>query len=170
MHEHEVNRIAIGVVRKPHGVKGGLKVTLFNIDLEMLLQMEQLFVKTGNNWKQIKLKNVQGYDDYAILHFDEITDRTEADLYREHQLYADREELPDPEEDEFYFEDLIDCEVFDEHNISKGVVTEVLTPGSHDILVVSLEQEELMIPLVEEWIVSIDIHTKQIVVRSAEVV
>lgn len=156
------------MVRKPHGVKGGLKVTLFNIDLELLQQMEQLFVKTGKNWKQIKLKNVQGHDDYAILHFDEITDRTEADMYREQQLYADRDEVPAPDEDEFFFEDLIDCEVMDEHHNAKGIVTDVLTPAAHEVLVVSRDHDELMIPLVEDWIVSIDVLEKKIIVRSAE--
>ncbi len=78
MHSVEVNRTAIGMVRKPHGIKGGLKVTLYTIDLDMLQSLEQLFVNMGNEWKQLTLRNCQGYDDFAILSFNEIPDRTDA--------------------------------------------------------------------------------------------
>ena len=114
MPANEVNRAAVGVVRKPHGVRGGLKVTLYSIDLDMLRSLEQLFVKTGNNWMQLTLNSSQGYDDYAILSFDEISDRNEAAVYRGQEIFTNRDDLPSLEDGEFYIEDLIGCEVVDE--------------------------------------------------------
>jgi len=168
MYSAEVNRTAIGMVRKPHGIKGGLKVTLFSIDLDMLQDLGQLFVNTGNEWKQLTLKTSQGYDDYAILHFNEIQDRTAADQYRDREIYTVREELPELEEDEFYVDDLIGCEVVDEKGNVLGKVVEVLNPGAHDILRILQDENETLVPLVDEWVGEIDIDGRKIQVNSAE--
>lgn len=143
-------------------------MTLFSIDLERFQKLEQLFVKSGDKWKQLTLKNAQGYDDFAILHFQEINDRTEAEAFRDYQIYTDRDDLPELEDDEFYFNDLVGCEVIDEENNPLGVVTEVLTPGAHEVLVVNKADIETLIPLVDEWIVSIDAQSKLIQVRTVE--
>ncbi len=164
----EVNRTAIGVVRKPHGVRGGLKVTLHNIDLKMFQNLEQLFVKTGSNWKQLTLNSSQGYDDYAILSFKEIKDRTEAEAYRDQEIYTNRDELPDLDDSEFYIDDLVGCVVVDEERKPLGKVVEILTPGAHEVLVVQQGDQETLVPLVDEWVTDINIEAKCIQVNSAE--
>ncbi len=168
MQSAEVNRTAIGVVRKPHGIKGGLKVTLYSIDLEMLQNLEQLFVNTGDEWKQLTLRNSQGYDDFAILSFKEIHDRTQAEAFRDQEIYTVREDLPELNDDEFYIDDLIDCEVVNEKNECLGKVEEILSPAAHDIIVVKSGNEEILIPLVNDWIVDIDLEARKIQVNSAE--
>lgn len=168
MQTTEVERIAIGVVRKPHGVQGGLKVTLYSIDLDMLQSLEQLFVKSGSNWKSLTLKTAQGYDDYAIIRFSEIADRTEADTFRDQEIYAKRDELPNLEDDEFYADELVGCDVIDENRNPLGKVIEVLTPGAHEVLVVQKDDVETLVPLVEEWVTSINIQDKSIQVNTVE--
>jgi len=143
-------------------------VTLYSIDLEQLQTMKQLFVNMGNQWKQLTLSNGQGYDDYAILSFKEIPDRNEADRYRDCELFTNREELPALDEDEFYIDDLIDCDVVDENHVDLGKVTEVLSPGAHEVLRIQKGASEVLVPLVDEWVSKIDIENKVIQVNSAE--
>ncbi len=168
MYSTEVKRAPIGVVRKPHGIKGGLKVTLYSIDLESLRDLEQLFVKTGSDWKQLTLVSSQGYDDFAILNFKEIVDRTEAEAFRDLEIFTLREDLPELNDDEFYIDDLIDCDVVNEQNENLGKVTEIINPGAHDVLLVSDGSTETLVPLVDEWVLSIDIAARLIQVNSAE--
>lgn len=168
MQTTEVERIAIGVVRKPHGVQGGLKVTLYSIDLDTLQSLEQLFVNSGNNWKSLTLKTVQGYDDYAIIRFNEVADRTEADTFRDQEIYAIRDKLPILENDEFYIDDLIGCDVIDEDDNPLGKVVEILTPGAHEVLVVQQDDMETLVPLVDEWVTNINIQDRSIQVNTAE--
>ncbi|MCF7824793.1 MAG: ribosome maturation factor RimM [Candidatus Marinimicrobia bacterium] len=168
MQATEVNRIAIGVVRKPHGVQGGLKVTLNNIDLDTLRGMEQLFVKSGREWTQLSLKSIQGYDDYAILRFAEIENRNEADNYRDQVIYVDRDALPDQLRHEPAVDDIIGCQVEDENKLPLGIVEDILSTGAHEVLVVLSDAGETLIPLVDEWIVRIDLKDKFIQVRAFE--
>jgi len=168
MQSAEVNRTAIGVVRKPHGVRGGLKVTLYSIDLDTLQNLKQFFVNTGNKWEELSLRSCQGYDDFAILAFHEISDRTEADTYREREIFAYQSELPQLADDEDLLEDLVGCIVVDEDNKTIGTVVEVLSPASHDILVVQEGDAERMIPLVDDWVLEVDLDAKRIQVNSVE--
>ena len=156
------------MVRKPHGVRGGLKVTLYSIDLATLQNLEQLFVNTGNNWMTLNLKSCQGYADFAILNFDQIQDRTEAASYRGLELFTSSDQLPDLDEDEFYSTELVGCQVIDEHQNALGKVVEVLTPAAHEVLVVRQGDSETLIPLVDEWVVSIDVKQGLIQVNSVE--
>ena len=168
MYSVEVNRTAIGVVRKPHGIKGGLKVTLYSIDLDTLQNLEQLFVNTGSEWKQLTLRNSQGYDDFAILSFNEIPDRTEAESYRDREIFTLRDDMPELSDEEFYIDDLIDCEVVDENNKNLGKVTEIINPGAHDVLLIKQGDSETLVPLVDEWVVEIDLDGCRIQVNSVE--
>ncbi len=168
MQSAEVARTAIGVVRKPHGVRGGLKVTLYNIDLDTLQNMKQLFVNMGNKWETLTLRSCQGYDDYAILAFHEIPDRTDAETYREREIFADQSELPGLADDEYLLDDLVGCLVVDEQEQPQGKVVEVLTPASHDILVVQQGDSEMMVPLVDEWVIQVDLDAKRIQINSVE--
>ena len=164
----EVNRTAIGVVRKPHGIKGGLKVSLYSIDLEMLQTLEQLFVNTGSDWKQLTLNSSQGYDDFTILNFNEIQDRTEAEAYRDQEILTLRDDLPGLDDDEYYINDLVGCDVVNERNENLGKVIEILSPGAHEVLLISDGDSETLVPLVDEWIAKIDIQAKRIQVNSEE--
>ncbi len=164
----EVNRTAIGVVRKPHGIKGGLKVSLYSIDLEMLQNLEQLFVNTGSDWKQLTVSSSQGYDDFAIINFQEIHDRTEAEAYRELEIFTLRDDLPALDDDEYYIDDLVGCEVVNEHNEILGKVIEILSPGAHEVLLISNGESETLVPLVDEWVADIDIEARRVQINSAE--
>ncbi len=156
------------MVRKPHGIKGGLKVTLYSIDLDTLQNLEQLFVNMGSEWKQLTLRDCQGYDDFAILSFNEIPDRTEAESYRGREIYTLREDMPELSDDEFYIDDLIDCDVVDEHNKSLGKVIEIMNSGAHDVLRVKQGESETLVPLVDAWVVEIDLDGRRIQVNSIE--
>ena len=143
-------------------------MTLYSIDLDMLQNLEQLFVNTGGEWRQLTLRNSQGYDDFAILSFNEIPDRTEAESYRDKEIFTLRDDMPKLGGDEFYIDDLIDCEVVDENNKSLGKVTEIINPGAHDVLLIKQGDSETLVPLVDEWVVEIDLDGRRIQVNSVE--
>jgi 16S rRNA processing protein RimM len=56
----------------------------------------------------------------------------------------------------------------DEQDKIVGEVTEIMTPGAHEVLVIQKGEEELLIPLVNDWVSHIDISTKQIRVNMPE--
>lgn len=166
----ELERTVIATVRKPHGIKGGLKVTLHGLDLADLKELKTLFLKTESGWQSYELSQVQGTDADPILTLAGIASREAADLLREQDLYAVEADLPPLEELEFYIEDLEGCEVSDSEGTVFGKVTEILLGNEQDTLVVLNENGvESMFPFVDEWIEAVDIEGRRIVVTPSEI-
>lgn len=76
-------------------------------------------------------------------------------------LYVPEEDLPPLEEDEYMVRDLIGLEVYDEGGRRLGVVEEVIEAPAHDLYRVG----KAMVPAVKEFILSIDLETKRMVIR-----
>ena len=51
----------------------------------------------------------------------------------------DSDNIGELEENEFYFHEIIGCEVFDENNKTLGEIVEILTPGANDVWVIKAE-------------------------------
>ena len=86
-------------------------------------------------------------------------------------LFVDPSLLPVLEED-FYWRDLVGCQVNTDKGYSLGVVTEMMETGSNDVLVVKANsndafgQKERLIPFIEEQVISnVDITGKLITVN-----
>jgi 16S rRNA processing protein RimM len=78
----------------------------------------------------------------------------------------DRDELP---EGEFYFQDIIGCEVFTEEGERLGVVKEILQPGANDVWVVKPDKgKDILLPYIDEVIKQIDVANKRITVHLLE--
>jgi 16S rRNA processing protein RimM len=164
------NRIRIGIVRKAHGIKGGVKCSGEAGMLDALMDIETFFVKTGTEWRSLTLVEMAGTADDPILYFQGVNDRNAAEELRGCELYVAAEELPELDEDEYLVTDLIGCEVVDEQGQTLGTITEVTRPGQHEVLTVEQGDEELLIPFVDEWILSVDLEHKQIQVATGEMI
>lgn len=74
---------------------------------------------------------------------------------------SERFDLP---EDNYYIDQLIDCEVYEDDKLL-GKVKEVLDMSANDIYLVDYEGKELLIPAIKEFVKKIDISNKRITVQ-----
>jgi 16S rRNA processing protein RimM len=68
------------------------------------------------------------------------------------------------EEDEYYWFELIGLSVFNLHGERLGNVESLIRTSAHDILQVQTEKSELLIPMVDKIIQTIDLEKAHIVV------
>jgi len=64
----------------------------------------------------------------------EIKTREDAEALKGQRLYVARAALPEPDEDEFYLDDLVGLNAFDETGASLGTVKAVFNFGADDLL------------------------------------
>ena len=167
MAEH--TRIIVATVRKPHGVKGGLKASLHGIELIDLHPVKLLFVKNESGWQSFTVTQIQGTDAEPIIYLEGITSREDAETFRGQELWADEDDLPPLEDFEFYVEDLEGCDVYDSEGVYFGKVTQVILNPEQDILEVRDEDgSENLFPFVEEWVESVDLAAKRVTVIPSE--
>ncbi len=97
----------MGVIGKPHGVRGHLHVNVFAEDPDALCA----YPLTGPDGRRFSLEWAHG----NVARLSEVTptgprpimDRSEAERLTNTELFAPRSALPEPEAEEFYLADLI---------------------------------------------------------------
>jgi 16S rRNA processing protein RimM len=78
------------------------------------------------------------------------------------------EELPPPEEGEYYVADLIGCDVVDAGGVRVGELVGVKEGPAHDWLVIRREDGESLLPMVSEFVREVDVEGRRIVVAPPE--
>lgn len=153
-------RIPIGRIVSAHGIKGEVKVEPFTEYLERFDPGETLFV--GEVGYTIKACRLQGRR--LLIGFKEVNDRNTAERLQWATLEGPAASRPELEEDEFLSKDLLGMRVVTEEGEVIGEVESVLPYPAHDLIVVG----NIQIPAVKEFIRSVDIKARRMVVRLLE--
>jgi len=100
-----------------------------------------------------------------------VDDRDQANALTNAEVFVDAKKLPELNQGDFYWKDLIGCRVKTVNGYDLGQVTDLMETGSNDVLVVKANLKdafgatERLIPFVEEqFIKQVDLTTKMIVV------
>ncbi len=125
------NRILIGEISTVHGVKGLVKVRIHAENLDLF--SAPLFTDEQSA-KTIKIKLKNAMKDHWLAEVDGYSDRTKAEALRGTKLYIDRNALPEADDDEHYYIDLIGLECVDENGTLIGTVIDVTNFGASDLL------------------------------------
>lgn len=162
------NRLEIGKIVNTHGLKGEIKVIPWTNTPEVFEDIEYIYVK-GREEAKFDISNIKYQKNNIILRLKGINDISEAEKLKNSIITADREQLGELEEGEYYITDLIDCTVEAEDGSIYGLVKDVINTGSSDIYVVKRdEMKDLLIPVIDDVVLNIDIEAKRITVRLME--
>ena len=103
----------------------------------------------------------------VLVEFEGIDSREAAEGLRG-ALFVDAAEVRELEEDEYWPEDLVGCEVFDIQGTLVGTVRRVVESPAHDLLEVGKENAVSLVPVVKEIVRSVDISARRIVIDPPE--
>jgi 16S rRNA processing protein RimM len=122
----------LGAVIAAHGIKGEVKVRTFTSSPDALSAYGPLATDKGRALTIVSLNPVKG--DEAIVRFEGIDDRNQAETLKGQQLFVARASLPEPAADEFYLADLVGLRVEDVAGAHLGKVRAVHNFGAGDII------------------------------------
>ena len=137
------NEIQIAKILRPHGIKGGLKISS-NLGDIPFSKFTTVFV--GDNKELMHIKRVQPLNNFLLLQIEEITSCDQAELYRNQGIYVDRTAYPEILGEIVFLSDYIGAEVFDENNKKIGVVVDVDNFGSADVISINCFGTTYMVP------------------------
>ncbi|MFQ6609188.1 MAG: ribosome maturation factor RimM [Fidelibacterota bacterium] len=101
----------------------------------------------------------------AIALLDKICSVEDAEVLRGGIISVKRDLLPELTEEEYYLTDLIGFTVNDHQQKRIGLVEDVMNLPANDVLILNYQEKELMIPLVDEFILLIDFEEKIVTVN-----
>lgn len=160
--------ILMGKIAATHGIKGQLRVVPYSGMADNLLLCQSLFVRDAKggiaqyevtaatvHGKKL-LITLQGFSGInQVLHF----------VGSEVLLY--KEQLSEPEEGEYYWNDLIGMKVVTTDGVALGTLDSIIETGSNDVYVAVSNGREYLIPALTDT-VSIDVDAKVMTVTPFE--
>ncbi|MFP4461998.1 MAG: ribosome maturation factor RimM [Thermotogota bacterium] len=169
------DKIAIGIVKTSHGLKGEVKVKVYTNYLTVF-EREMEYLLYNNDKKRhlfARINTIKNSGKYLIIHFEGFESMEDANKVAGFEIFISLDQLPDVGEDGYYFYQLLDSEVIDEHDHHLGRVVDIIETGSSDVLSVFPEgcdvelepEKEIMIPVVQDFIIMLDKQSKLIKVR-----
>ncbi|MBR2860693.1 MAG: 16S rRNA processing protein RimM [Clostridia bacterium] len=159
--------IRIGLIAKPQGIRGEIKVNSLSDRLDRFLELKYVFIEDKGNYTRYNVKGTRLGDGCAFLFLEKIYTRDEAETLRNKYVCVDRENAIKLPEGRYFIFDLEGCSVVTDDGQDLGVVNEVMQPGANDVYVVKKGKEEILIPAVKSFVLDIDIEKKLITVKGS---
>lgn len=164
--------VVLGKVGRPHGLAGLCRVQPFGDEETVLFDAERLWVEMGppeepRRWRALRVESVAPHKQLLLVGFEEITSAREAEALTNRALAVPRHLLPEPEEGEYYWRDLIGLRVFDEASGGDLGVVEGLMPlpGADNLIIRAPEGDEWMLPFLDDAVVDVDLPAGRMRVR-----
>ncbi|MFN4196915.1 MAG: ribosome maturation factor RimM [Caldimicrobium sp.] len=155
-------------ILSPHGLKGDLKVALLTTNLDLLSNIKELYLE--KEWdKPLKIKSLKkgpGYNIY-LLSLENLSFEL-AQTLKNRFLHCDRSQLPELEENEFYFYQLEGLKVIDSKKRKWGKVKAVIPMGDYQLLLIKGTKKNFYLPLVEDYVEKVDLKESIILVKDIE--
>jgi len=127
------SRLLVGRIGAAHGIKGGVRIATFTGDPLAIASYGPL--QTNRPGLVITIGDARLMKATIIAKLKGITDRTTAETLNGVELYIDRSQLPETEdEDDFYHTDLIGLEARAEDGTVLGQVIDLPNFGAGDLI------------------------------------
>ena len=156
-----MNKIEIGAVAKPQGIKGELKIRLFADDFNSVKNVSQVEINSViykvENFRKIS-------DEEGILKLANVDDRNFVETLRRCVVYADRAEIVVPK-GRYFISDVIGSDLYLDSGKKIGVIEDIVS-GNVDYYYIDTVEGKAVFPLVKDLLVKIDVENKKVTVKA----
>ena len=156
-----MNKIEIGAVAKPQGIKGELKIRLFADDFNSVKNISQVEINSViykvENFRKIS-------DEEGILKLATVDDRNFVETLRRCVVFADRAEIVVPK-GRYFISDVIGSDLYLDSGKKIGVIEDIVS-GNVDYYYIDTVEGKAVFPLVKDLLVEIDVENKKVTVKA----
>jgi len=158
-------RILVGVVAKPHGLRGEVVVQALSDAPGRFDPGSQFLALAANGMtRALVVLESRPFQDRLLIRFDGFATREDADAIHGAELTIGRDQVAPLPEGRYYRFELEGLRVATKGGAHLGVVTAVFGTGANDVIAVKGAGGEILLPLLPEVIVSVDIAGGALVV------
>ena len=125
-------KVLMAKIGAAHGIRGEVRVKPFGDDPLSFPDYGVLTSKDGARSFEVEKARVQ--KTVVITKFRNVTNRNQAEELNGVELFIDRDQLPEPDEDEYYCSDLDGLDVVDQDGRDLGKIVAVQDFGAGDLL------------------------------------
>jgi 16S rRNA processing protein RimM len=157
-------KICVARVGAAHGVRGEVRLWTFTEDPRAVLHYGPLTTKDGA--RQFEVTKAREARDHLVATIKGVTDRSAAEKLNGLELYVARDQLPEPEDDEYYHADLIGLAAETTSGEPLGRVLAIHNFGAGDIIEIAPPSgSTLLLPFSNAVVPTVDIKGGRIVIE-----
>lgn len=154
--------ISIGIVQKPHGVRGELKIfPKTDFIKERFKKGQVVQFQLNGKTTELVIETTRMHKGSVLIKFEGLNSLNDVEFFHKGELFVPRDEMHELPEDEYYFVDLVGCGVYRD-NEHIGTVTEIVETPAHPVMRIEGEERDILVPFVERFIASVDTSEKRI--------
>lgn len=173
--------IEVGRIADAWGIKGWFKIIPYSASPEALFSSKRWFLlppekRAGvvakqplfQGTQQISIRLAKEHSDGVVAQADGVDDRNTAELLKSCRIFIARSSFPTAGKDEYYWVDLIGCQVVNREGITLGIVKDLMSTGPQTVIVaehsVDGKPQETLIPFVDAFVDNVSLQGKRITV------
>ncbi|EGI78608.1 ribosome maturation factor RimM [Hylemonella gracilis] len=172
--ELPADAIEVGRILDAWGIKGWFKVLPYSASPEALFTSKRWFLmpsekgaKTFDGVVRLAVKEAKEHSDSVVATAHEVTDRSAAEALRGARIFVSRSSFPTPNQDEYYWVDLLGLDVVNRESVLLGQVRDLQSTGPQTVLVIAYDgpdgkPAERMIPFVSAYVDGVDLAARRI--------
>ena len=161
--------LAIGLLGKPHGVKGEINLHVSSNQIEDILSLKS--VSIGDIQEEFSIRYIRRKGEHLLISFEGISTPGSATHLRNKIVYIQIKDAPVLKNDSYYYHQLIGIQVINRKGELLGKISEILKTGANDVYVITSPNppaKEILIPAIKSVILEVDLAKKRMVVDSQE--
>ena len=150
-------RIVIGHLTEPYGIKGWLHLLSNANPPENIFNYKTWQVQQNNQFITLPLESYKPHGNHFVIKIKNCDDRDQALYFKNKNIFIDRAELPELQNNQYYWSDLIGLAVVNKQNQSLGTIDYLFETGSNDVIATTTRQ---FIPYLNHVILSVNLEKK----------
>ncbi len=164
------DQVAIAEVARPHGVRGELRLKLYNPDTEVLTKGRRVVLRgPDGQTRRILLTAVRPIEGGLLARMEGVDSRDAAEALRGSTIIVERDELPEPDDGEFYAVDVEGARAELVSGDVIGTVERLVSYPTCDVLLVATnEGARLEVPLTDTFVEEVDVEAHVVRLKTIE--
>lgn len=156
----------LGHVVKAVGLKGECSILLDVDDTSRYKKLESVFVEINKQLVPFFIESISlRHNNFAAVKFKNIHNQQQAEQLTGCALYLPLTQLPQLDENHFYFHELNGFRIVDETKGDIGEIVEVVDYGTNVVALTQVQGREIIVPLQEIFFKKIDRATRTFYTR-----
>lgn len=164
MNSLDINKLEIGYISKPHGIKGEVFLRLHSDTPTWSEEPKEFEIQTrqARSFKS-SWESMRAHKNGLIVKFEECAGRNEAESLIGSKVYLEKKHFESKSEDSPYYHELLGLEVLDKDEKPLGIIKDMLFTGHQDVLNIETESgDKFMAPYVDAFVLKTDFENKKI--------
>jgi 16S rRNA processing protein RimM len=165
------DRIAVGVIRKAHGVRGEANVEPWTNSVDRFDELSRVTLVSPDEerTRDVTIESARGHRDRALVKFAEIASPEEIQELQGWTIEIPESEARPLEKDEYFLHDLTGLRLVDRNGVDRGEVIEAYEGGGGILLSIRRRDGKMYeVPFAKAICAEIDLRGKKIVVDLPE--